>query len=309
MTPAETHPTAPDDRTGANTGNHHCRGTGPGRRRGTRPGGERPPPEPWGGGGPGRGTGGLAAGHAPRRPLPRRPHARQRARVHLLARGGGPGRRSGGRGQSDTSRRRVGTRPLACREPVPHHGLDIPAAGGGLPHRRGARRGRAQQRAGARGGHHGRAGHLGAVRVGHAGGGGRRVGDARDARLSPLHIGDLGRAEGLPVQPGPAGPHRGDRGADVRARAGGRLLSLHAAVPLQRADGWLGPGADGGLGRRAPLIGALLRLGLPPGCAQGRCDLLQLRGKAAVLHSGHARATRRCRQPAGARLRQRGDHR
>ena len=74
-------------------------------------------------------------------------------------------------------------------------------------------------------------------------------------------------------------------------------------------DGRLGPGADGGLGRRAPLVGPVLRLGLPARRAGGRRDLLQLRRQAAVLHSGHARATRRRRQPAGARLRQRGDDR
>ena len=90
---------------------------------------------------------------------------------------------------------------------------------------------------------------------------------------------------------------------------GGRLLPLHAAVPLQRADGRLGPGADGGLGRRPPLVGPLLRLGLPPRRAGGRCDLLQLRREAAVLHSGHARAARRRRQPAGPCLRQRGHDR
>ena len=34
------------------------------------------------------------------------------------------------------------------------------------------------------------------------------LGHPRDPRLSALHLGHLGGAQGLPVQPGPAGPHR-----------------------------------------------------------------------------------------------------
>ena len=86
----------------------------------------------------------------------------------------------------------------------------------------------------------------------------------------------------------------------------GRVLPVHAALPLQRADGRLGSGADGRLDLRAALDRSLLRLGLPARRAGGRRDLLQLRGQAALLHLGHARATRRRRQPAGAGLRQRG---
>ena len=33
----------------------------------------------------------------------------------------------------------------------------------------------------------------------------RPIGDPRDARLPPLHLGNLRRAQGLPLQPGPAG--------------------------------------------------------------------------------------------------------
>ena len=61
------------------------------------------------------------------------------------------------------------------------------------------------------------AGHLGAVCLGRAGGGGRPLGDARDPRLSPLHVGDLGHAEGVPVQPGPAGPASGGWSAQMYA--------------------------------------------------------------------------------------------
>ena len=77
-----------------------------------------------------------------------------------------------------------------------------------------------------------------------------------------------------------------------------RLLPRHAAVPLQRVDGRLGPGADGRLGLRAALVGPLLGLGLPARRPRRRGDVLQLRRQAAVLHPGHARAARRRRQPA-----------
>ena len=41
-----------------------------------------------------------------------------------------------------------------------------------------------------------------------AGGGGRAVGDARHPRVPALHLGDVRRAQGVPVQPGSPGPHR-----------------------------------------------------------------------------------------------------
>ncbi len=150
---------------------------------------------------------------------------------------------------------------------------------------------------------------LAGVRLGRRRDGGRPIRDTRHAGLPPLHLGHLRRAQGVPVQPGTVGAHRRHRGPDVRAPARGRLLPLHAPLPLQRAHGRLGPGAHGGLGQRAPLVGPVLRLGLPARRAGGRRHLLQLRRQAAVLHSGHARATRRRRQPAGARLRQRGNDR
>ena len=193
--------------------------------------------------------------------------------------------------------------------PVPDQRLDLPRTRGGLPHRRRARRGAARQRPRARARHRSGPEHTGAVRVGHRRGCGRSVGDARIAGLPPLHLGHFRRAQGVPVQPGPAGAHRGDRGADVRAPAAGRLLPLHAAVPLQCAHGRLGAGAHGGVGRRPPRLGPLLGFGLSPRRAGIRRDLLQLRRQAAVLHSRHARAARRRRQSAGARLRQRRDHR
>ena len=137
-------------------------------------------------------------------------------------------------------------------------------------------------------------------------GGGRPVRERRDARLPPLHLGHVRRAQGVPVHTGTTGAHRRHRGREVRTRARRRVLPLHAAVPFQRADGRLGSRPRGGFGRRAPHHGPLLRLGVPPRRAGGRRDLLQLRRETAVLHRGHARTARRRRQSAGACLRQRG---
>ena len=66
------------------------------------------------------------------------------------------------------------------------------------------------------------------------------------------------------MHPGPPGPHRRHRGPDVRAHTRGRLLPGHAAVPLQRPDGRLGPGADGGLGLRAAPTGRFSASGFLP---------------------------------------------
>ena len=72
-----------------------------------------------------------------------------------------------------------------------------------------------------------------------------------DPRPAALHLGHLRGPQGLPVQPGPAGPHRRDRGPDVRAHRRRRLLPVHAAVPLQRPDGGVGPGPGRRGDRRA----------------------------------------------------------
>ena len=184
-----------------------------------RPGGERPPSHPRRGGGPGRGAGGLAARHTPRRPLPRRRHARQRARVRLLARGGGAGRRRGGRGQPDAPRGRAGAGPLAHRVPVPHHGLRPTCPWWRAPASatRSARSGAHNERVLVLDTKAARDTSAPYARR-RAGRRRRTLGDPRDPRLSPLHLGHLRRTQGLPVQPGPAGPHRSHRGADVRAR-------------------------------------------------------------------------------------------
>ncbi len=129
--------------------------------------------------------------------------------------------------------------------------------------------------------------------------------DTRDPRLPAVYVGHLRCAQGMPVQPGQVGAHRRRRGPDVRAHAPGRVLPVHAAVPLQRAHGRLGPRPHGRRGLCPPLLGPLLRLGLPARRPGDWCDLLQLRREAAVLHPGHARTARRRREPAGARLRQR----
>ena len=187
-----------------------------GRRPPPRSRRRRAAPDPRRGGGPGRPAGGLAPGAAGRRPLPRGRAARQRRRVRLLARGGRTGRRRGRRGQPDPSRRRTGPRPDAHRVPAPGDRVG-----------RTSRWSRAQRSAPALGTvtHDNDrvlvldteqaqaalapfAGTAAADVV-------ERQRDARHAGLPALHVRHLGRAEGLPVQPGTPGPHRQHRGPDV----------------------------------------------------------------------------------------------
>ena len=115
---------------------------------------------------------------------------------------------------------------------------------------------------------------------------GRHGGHRGIARTPAVHLGHLGRPQGLPVQPGAAGPHRRHRGPDVRADRGRRLLPGHAPVPLQRPDGRMGPGPVR-RGHGGP-AGAVQRLAVPRRRAALRRHLLQLRGQAAVVHPGHA---------------------
>ena len=123
-------------------------------------------------------------------------------------------------------------------------------------------------------------------------------------RLPAVHLGHLGRPQGLPVQPGPAGPDRRHRGPDVRAHRGRRLLPGHAPLPLQRPDGRVGPGPGRRGHRRPPRT--VQRLAVPRRRPPLRRHLLQLRGQAPLLHPGHPGAPRRRRQPAAAGVRQRG---
>ena len=262
----------------------------------------RPPLDPRpGGAGPGRPGGG--AGIAPAAgPVPRRPPARQRPRVRLLAGGGRPGRGGPGRRQPHPPGRRAGPGPRPHRVPVPGHRHRLPAAG------RRARPG--------------------------PGPSPRRILVVDDP------CGDLA-AETTPVRgaarrtrlgaalprPGPHGDHRdtlglllftsGTSGAPKAclcsqgrlARIGAivaqmfaldrrrRLLPVHAAVPLQRADGRLGPGA----GRPAPplaLRGRFSASGFLPDVRRYGVTYFNYVGQAAVVHPGHARAARRRRQPA-----------
>ncbi len=90
----------------------------------------------------------------------------------------------------------------------------------------------------------------------------------------------------------------------ARARPRRRPLRLDAAVPLQLGDGRLGAGAHVRRDDRArrEVLGQPAARGRTP----LRRDVPQLRGQAALLRAGHAGAPRRRRQPAPARVRQRG---
>ncbi len=59
---------------------------------------------------------------------------------------------------------------------------------------------------------------------------------------APVHLGDVRRAQGVPLQPGTPGAHRRHRRTDVRTDLRRRLLPGHAPVPLQRPDGGMGAG-------------------------------------------------------------------
>ena len=67
----------------------------------------------------------------------------------------------------------------------------------------------------------------------------------------------------------------------------------YLAMPLFHSNalmaGW-GPALMAGSAVALPTVGPFLRLGLPARCPRRRRHLLQLRGKAPVLHPGDARA-------------------
>ena len=259
------------------------------------------------GGRPGGRSGRRGCGRSAARALPRGRPARQRARVRLLAGGGGARRARWWSGP---------TRPTAATSwpgtsPTPSASSWSPtrptcpwSTGSHLGAALGDGRGR--QRPGAAwstipaGGASARRLRGGAARRRR-----RPVGDAETPRLPDLHLGHLRRAQGVPVHPGPAGPHRRHRGPDVRAHRRRRLLPVHAPLPLQRPDGRMGSGA-GGRRHRGPAPGGRFSAsGFLPDVRRHGVTYFNYVGQAAVLHPGHPRAARRRRQPPGAGLRQR----
>ena len=157
---------------------------------------------------PSRTAGGLAAGQSESRAVPRGGPARQRARVHLLARGGGAGRSGGGRGEFHPPGRRTATGPRPHRVPVARHRLEFASPRRGPAHRGPPRYGDVGQRPDAGPRYAGRPPHPRPLRRCHGSRRARSLGHTRDPRLSAVHLGNLGGAQGLLVQPGPDGPHR-----------------------------------------------------------------------------------------------------
>ena len=84
-------------------------------------------------------------------------------------------------------------------------------------------------------------------------------------RLPPLHLGHVGRAQGVPVQPGPLGPHRRHRGPDVRARRPTDVCYL--SMPLFHSNalmaGW-GPALVAGSAFALPATGRFSASGFLP---------------------------------------------
>jgi hypothetical protein len=118
-----------------------------------------------------------------------------------------------------------------------------------------------------------------------------------------LHLGDQWRAEGGAGSPSGRAVCRYIADRAIRGRRLRHLLSVDAAVSLQRATGRVerGGGLGWGHGPRDVLgIGAASRSAPIPS------HLHELRGQTARIRPGHPRKTRRPRQPAARRVRQRG---
>ena len=130
----------------------------------------------------------------------------------------------------------------------------------------------------------------------------------RTHRRLPLHA-DLHLGHERPSQGGADHPREGDLPRAVprralRAHRRRRALRRDAAVPLERGHGGLGARARHRRSGGAP--GEVLRLGVPGRRPPVRSDLRVVRRQAADLRPGHARASRRRREHAATRLRQRG---
>ena len=256
--------------------------------------------------GAGAGAGLLAERRAPG-PFPRGHPPRQRGRARAVARRRRP---VGGRGR--------GGQPHAPRvRPRPGPGPHRVSASGHRPRPSSARR-RARPGPGHRHGV-GRRAHAcwwwtipptGPPSSAHDGDApsrpGRGRGHPREPRLPHLHLGHVGRAQGVPLHPGTPGPHRDHHRPDVLHHRRRRLLRVDAPVPLQRPHGGAGAGPRRGRHRGPSHRGAVLGVGIPARRAPPRRHVLQLRGQAPVVHPRHPGAPRRRGQPPGARVRQRG---
>ena len=128
---------------------------------------------------------------------------------------------------------------------------------------------------------------------------GRRDGHVPTA----VHVGDEWRAEGMRLVARTPVPQQLDHDGEHGAQRRRHPLHDDAAVPLERDHHRVLPVAH----HRWRGCGSaqVLGVGFPPRRAQVRRHLLQLRGQAAVVHPGHARAARRRRQPDPHRVRQR----
>ena len=119
-----------------------------------------------------------------------------------------------------------------------------------------------------------------------------------------LHVGFDGPAEGGAVHPGAVRPIGCPRGAGRRARTRRRRLRPAAVLPLQRAVHGMVLGAQ----RRGSDLDAAPVLGVEHVARHPALRRVhaRLHGQGPELHPGHARATRRRRQPAPAGVRERG---
>lgn len=245
-------------------------------------------------GGRGGGPCVVVRGDAGRRPGTHRCAARERPRLHDVAGRRSGQRRHGRRHQPDATRCGAGARHHVHRVPGDRD-RDEPGA---LARRS---RPRSLERPGA-------GGRRSVVRHGPRSSPGCRSPrrGRRAERHVPLavHVGNQRCTQGGHHVARSARP-RGHVDAHAHPTAAERRrLHLDAAVPLQRAVHGLG--AQPGHRQHGCVAAHVLGVGLPARRASVRRHLLQLRRQAAGLHPRHPRATRRRRQHAALRLRQRG---
>ncbi len=126
----------------------------------------------------------------------------------------------------------------------------------------------------------------------------------RHAVGAHLHVRHVGRTQGRHLQPAAVHGHRQPDGHDHGPRPRRRRLRVHAALPLERADGRLvAVDRVRRVGGIEPQVQRLAVAGRRPPL---RLDVFQLHRKAAGVPPRDAGAPRRRRQPAAGRVRQRG---